>query len=132
MSAFVLKREYALQLPNSYVDVDRNEMEYVEGGARYSGSKGWIVASTLAAVEYGVGSFAKGALSLFKVALKGILLAGPMAWLVSAIACITVASMAYIAGSFAGASSEAYWYMGRRGYFDLTYGSNPFSLISVS
>lgn len=32
MSAFVLRREYALQLPNSYVDIDRDEMEYVDGG----------------------------------------------------------------------------------------------------
>ena len=31
MSAFVLKREYALQLPNSYVDIDSDEMEYVDG-----------------------------------------------------------------------------------------------------
>ena len=33
MSTFVLKKEYALQLPNSYVDIDRDEMEYVDGGA---------------------------------------------------------------------------------------------------
>ena len=32
MSTFVLKREYALQLPNSYVEIDRDEMEYVDGG----------------------------------------------------------------------------------------------------
>lgn len=33
MSTFVLKREYNLQLPNNYVGVDREEMEYVDGGA---------------------------------------------------------------------------------------------------
>ena len=33
MSAFVLSREYELQLPTSYVDIDRAEMEYVDGGA---------------------------------------------------------------------------------------------------
>ena len=32
MSAFVLNREYALQLPNNYVEIDRDEMEYVDGG----------------------------------------------------------------------------------------------------
>ncbi|ASW42220.1 hypothetical protein [Clostridium isatidis] len=32
MSAFVLSREYELQLPISYVDIDRAEMEYVDGG----------------------------------------------------------------------------------------------------
>jgi hypothetical protein len=31
MSAFVLNRNYELQLPNSYVDVDREEMEYIDG-----------------------------------------------------------------------------------------------------
>lgn len=32
MSSFVLNRNYALQLPNSFVEVDREEMEYVDGG----------------------------------------------------------------------------------------------------
>jgi len=32
MSAFVLERKYALQLPHSYVDIDRDEMEYIDGG----------------------------------------------------------------------------------------------------
>ena len=33
MSTFVLKREYALAMPSSYVDIDRDEMEYVDGGS---------------------------------------------------------------------------------------------------
>jgi hypothetical protein len=32
MSAFVLNRNYELQLPSSFVDVDCEEMEYVDGG----------------------------------------------------------------------------------------------------
>lgn len=32
MSAFVLNRKYALELPTSYVDMDNEEMEYVDGG----------------------------------------------------------------------------------------------------
>ncbi|SDP50528.1 hypothetical protein [Clostridium gasigenes] len=32
MSTFALKRGYELQLPNSYVGMDREEMEYVDGG----------------------------------------------------------------------------------------------------
>ncbi|VYU29763.1 Uncharacterised protein [Clostridium tertium] len=32
MSIFVLKRGYALQLPNSYVEIDCDEMEYVDDG----------------------------------------------------------------------------------------------------
>lgn len=33
MSTFVLKREYELQLPNSYLNVDKDEMKYVDGGS---------------------------------------------------------------------------------------------------
>ncbi|MBL4930972.1 hypothetical protein [Clostridium paridis] len=33
MSAFVLNRNYELQLPNSYEDIDCDEMEYVDGGS---------------------------------------------------------------------------------------------------
>jgi len=33
MSTFVLNKEYSLQLPSSYVDIDRDEMEYIDGGA---------------------------------------------------------------------------------------------------
>ena len=33
MRAFVLKKEYSLQLPSSYMDIDREEMEYIDGGA---------------------------------------------------------------------------------------------------
>lgn len=32
MSTFVLNKEYSLQLPSSYVDIDREEMEYIDGG----------------------------------------------------------------------------------------------------
>ena len=36
MSTFALKRGYELQLPMSFVDVDRDEMEYVDGGSGFS------------------------------------------------------------------------------------------------
>ncbi|SKA92194.1 hypothetical protein SAMN05428976_11911 [Clostridium sp. USBA 49] len=32
MSEFVLNRKYELQLPDSFVDIDRDEMEYIDGG----------------------------------------------------------------------------------------------------
>ena len=36
MSAFALKREYALQCTNNYADIDRDQMEYVDGwGSAY-------------------------------------------------------------------------------------------------
>ena len=48
MSTFVLKREYALAMPSSYVDIDRDEMEYVDGGAYYSKRDCQIVFGALA------------------------------------------------------------------------------------
>ena len=36
MSTFALKRGYELQLPMSFVDVDRDEMEYLDGGSGFS------------------------------------------------------------------------------------------------
>ena len=32
MSSYALNRNYNLQLPNSFVEIDREEMEYVDGG----------------------------------------------------------------------------------------------------
>ena len=47
MSIFVLKREYALQLPNSYVEIDRDEMEYVDGGGWAETIVGSIIAGAV-------------------------------------------------------------------------------------
>lgn len=54
MSTFVLKREYALQMPCSYVDIDRGEMEYVDGGYR-SSRQTWVPAQT---IRISVGAYA--------------------------------------------------------------------------
>ena len=53
MSAFVLKREYALQMPTNYVEIDRDEMEYVDGG-------GWVYTAPIAWVVDGI-AMASGA-----------------------------------------------------------------------
>ncbi len=37
MSTFVLKRNYGLELPTSFVEVDREDMEYTEGGGTHYG-----------------------------------------------------------------------------------------------
>ena len=65
MSAFVLKREYALSMPSSYVDIDRDEMEYVDGGSwsgtvfaknvwGYITQKGFSRAVSYAGITYSV------------------------------------------------------------------------------
>ncbi|CAM2077110.1 MAG: hypothetical protein NSGCLCUN01_01298 [uncultured Clostridium sp.] len=55
MSTFVLKREYALAMPTSYIDIDRDEMEYVDGGAFVYR---WAVTMTLdvIAMAFGLGA----------------------------------------------------------------------------
>lgn len=50
MSAFVLKKEYSLQLPSSYVDINREEMEYIDGGYLIDFDKkylGWVIDGSL-------------------------------------------------------------------------------------
>lgn len=42
MSAFVLNRNYELQLPNNFVDIEKDEMEYVDGGGANYGVCGYI------------------------------------------------------------------------------------------
>lgn len=42
MSAFALNRNYELQLPERFVGVNREEMEYVDGGIDSSTSWNWI------------------------------------------------------------------------------------------
>jgi hypothetical protein len=36
MSSFVLNRNYSLQLPSIFVGIDREEMEYVDGGGDFT------------------------------------------------------------------------------------------------
>lgn len=44
MSTFVLKKEYELQLPSSYIDIDREETEYIDGGL---GAPNWLVGGAI-------------------------------------------------------------------------------------
>lgn len=69
MSTFVLKREYALAMPSSYVDIDRDEMEYVDGelGAPnwlVAGAVNWVISGLIAGVTGG------GALALRTLASR--------------------------------------------------------------
>lgn len=40
MNTVTLKREYALEMPMNYVDIDTNEMQYVDGGWD---ALGWMI-----------------------------------------------------------------------------------------
>ncbi|VYU29320.1 hypothetical protein [Clostridium tertium] len=66
MSAFVLNREFALQLPNSYVEIDRDEMEYVDGGAtRYYNLTG--IFHAIVGVATGAGAVYSAVKTLYTV-----------------------------------------------------------------
>ena len=52
MSAFVLNRKYELALPTSYVDVDSEEMEYIDGG--YAAWQKALVATAIVAAGAGL------------------------------------------------------------------------------
>ena len=53
MSTFVLRREYALQMPTNFVDVDMDEMEYVDGGIALKTT--WVAAGLNAAIGIAIG-----------------------------------------------------------------------------
>jgi hypothetical protein len=78
MSTFVLKREYALQLPNSYVEVDKDEMEYVDGGfyyMDYNAVVGLVQAVGLSSATVTVGALVSavgGAQMAISLAIPGI------------------------------------------------------------
>lgn len=122
----------ALKLPNNYVDVDRDEMEYVDGGARYSGSQGWVAASVLTAVGAGVAKFGSGLLACIKPFILKMLAAGPLGWIGAGISALSAGMMMYMGGQFLAAGSSAAWYMKTKGWFNLNLTRNPFSLLSVS
>ncbi|MBZ9606707.1 hypothetical protein G9F73_002495 [Clostridium estertheticum] len=114
--------EMVLRLPSCYVDVERDEMEYVDGGATYSGAKGWGAASAMASIGAGAAGFASGAIAL-------LLPFGAVGWLTAA---ISFAPMALVSSQLASAGEAALWNMGRKGKFTITTTTNPFALFSVS
>ncbi|GEM_PF-1664805 len=121
-----------LKLPNNYVDIDRDEMEYVDGGARYSGSQGWVAASVLTAVGGGVAKFGSGLLACIKPFILKMLAAGPLGWIGAGISALSGVALIYLGGQFLNAGAQALWYMKRKGTFILRINNNPFSLFSVS
>lgn len=104
MSAFVLNRNYELTLPTSYVDVDNEEMEYIDGG--WAWWKKALVGAAIAAagvglivaLSYGqVWLAAKIMKTTFSLAVRKIGAAGVTAMIVGA----TGASGAIVAAALA-------------------------------
>lgn len=108
MSTFVLKREYALQMPTSYVDIDRDEMEYVDGGWSPS-----ILANNLKGL-YNKYAFARNALVGSGITLAVIrqIAAGSATYLYTQIAATlgTIAAANWVVGAVIGVTASAAFY----------------------
>ena len=122
MSTFVLRREYALQMPTSYVEVDMDEMEYTEGGATYSGAKGWGAAAAMTSIGYGAAYFGSAMIAM-------LVPFGPVGWLIGVLG---FAPISAVGSQLGNAGAQASWYMATKGYFTITYNNNPFCLFTVS
>lgn len=92
MSTFVLKREYALQMPTSYVDIDREEMEYVDGGLSWNEARSYVWGLITGALATIIG---KG---VAKSWVGSVITKAVAGWITSAIDSATIAIM-YIPSS---------------------------------
>jgi len=57
MSTFVLRREFALQMPTNFVDIDMDEMEYIDGGWQVCTveTAGYWIDGAIIALSYAMG-----------------------------------------------------------------------------
>lgn len=76
MSSFVLKRNYQLQFPTSFVEIDRDEMEYVDGGAIGVWKAGWWIDTGITVVGAVVGlvGIAGGVREILRRNAKGLII----------------------------------------------------------
>lgn len=97
MSAFALNREYELQLPMNYMDIDRDEMEYIDGGNLTAGQKAIIIgACIVSSVAIGaaiwIGAWAVAA-KILCYSIRGVMAAaGPAAVASTLIAALGISS----------------------------------------
>ena len=96
-------------------------MEYVDGGATYSGAQGWAATTAIAGVGAGTTFFA-GQLASMLAAF------GPIGWFTAAISC---APISIICGQLAGAGKQALWEMATKEKFTITCTKNPTALFNV-
>lgn len=78
MSAFVLNRQYELQLPKNFSEVDKDEMEYIEGGS----AKDWAIGITCGLIANALWAIGKKAITsaMVKVALTACAGAAKAVW----------------------------------------------------
>ena len=112
MSTFVLDRKFELQLPNSYVEIDRDEMEYIDGGITWKNAR-TIVYSALG---FFIGSIVKKAVS---ASLIGLALEGASFWLMGVIdtaICAVIAnpSLAIVSVALIGGAGYTVYEIGKK------------------
>lgn len=120
MSTFVLKREYSLKLPNSYVETDREEMEYVDGGdwqGCYGGDYWWGSAFQFSA---------HGAADMAAILAKGAAIATIAAIISPFIgASVTATAVVGIAAGVLALGAGEFWYASNHNgmYVEYNYAS---------
>lgn len=125
--------EMTMNLPRNYVEIEEEEMMYLEGSARrYSGTRGWAVAGVLAAAGYGMMAFGRYIKKAVGPFIKAVLSGGPIAWIGVGLSALGVAAIYYAGSCFAGAAGAASWAMLTKGYFTIGYKWNTYSPIYVS
>lgn len=67
MSTIALKRNYQLEMPNNFVDVDRDEMEYVDGGYEVAVSK--LMISSAYCTGVATAAWNRGEISWYNILL---------------------------------------------------------------
>lgn len=83
MSMFVLKREYELQLPNNYIEIDRDEMEYIDGGLDWKTYVAGVATGVVGNILYDILKYSgSAALQKFGVAAIG----GTVGWVIAGVA----------------------------------------------
>ncbi len=106
MSTFALKRGYELQLPMRFVEVDREEMEYVDGGGTFRiqiSSNSFIISMLATSGGYLTIGGAKAILGAATTAIAGAIVAGT-AGLGSILAGIFMLNCAGFISTLAGAA----------------------------
>ncbi|TDT57223.1 hypothetical protein [Fonticella tunisiensis] len=107
MGAFALQRKYELQLPSSFVDIDRDEMEYVDGGVYISHATLWgfCKGTFLAAGINPVGAtlVALGTWKVYRIIAAGWAaisarlgaFSGPVGWVLGIIGLAAISGLGY-------------------------------------
>ena len=119
-------------LPRNYVEIEQEEMMYLDGGAKYlgtfSGFTGWATAAALVTT----GGLLAATGGFVGKAAYGMLAMGPIGWIATIVVAFNGAAMSVVGSSISGTGGAAATLMSTRGSFRLYQGNTPWSILSAS